>query len=242
MAQKPTQLAFWIFSLMMASLVIHSCQKEPIKVVTRQMKEDLGKTLFFDKTLSNPSGQSCASCHSPETGFSDPNHAATSPGVIPGLFGNRNAISIAYSSYTPENLQYDPEDSGYFGGFFMDGRAATLKDQAKQPFLNPIEMANLDVAMVVSKLRNSENYAQFIKVYGNITDDSIAFDDMADALSYFERSAEMNPFTSKFDYYLKGQATFTAQELSGMRLFTDTAKGKCANCHLIDPDPDNGKI
>lgn len=25
----------------------------------------LGKTLFFDATLSEPSGQSCASCHAP---------------------------------------------------------------------------------------------------------------------------------------------------------------------------------
>ena len=27
-----------------------------------------------------------------------------------------------------------------------------------------------------------------------------------------------------------------------MEIFTDTAKGKCANCHLIDPDPKFGKV
>jgi cytochrome c peroxidase len=30
----------------------------------------------------------------------------------------------------------------YIGGQFWDGRAATLADQAKVPFLNPVEMAN----------------------------------------------------------------------------------------------------
>ena len=32
-------------------------------------KEKLGKNLFFDNRLSNPAGQSCASCHSPGSGF-----------------------------------------------------------------------------------------------------------------------------------------------------------------------------
>ncbi|HYO65776.1 MAG TPA: cytochrome-c peroxidase, partial [Archangium sp.] len=32
----------------------------------------LGKLLFFDTNLSKPAGQSCASCHDPETGFADP--------------------------------------------------------------------------------------------------------------------------------------------------------------------------
>ena len=30
--------------------------------------EKLGKKLFFDENLSNPSGQSCATCHGPEAG------------------------------------------------------------------------------------------------------------------------------------------------------------------------------
>jgi cytochrome c peroxidase len=31
----------------------------------------LGKALFFDKNLSAPDGQACASCHNPYTGFAD---------------------------------------------------------------------------------------------------------------------------------------------------------------------------
>src|SRR5690349_5103715 len=32
----------------------------------------LGRELFFDTSLSNPAGQSCASCHAPSAGFTFP--------------------------------------------------------------------------------------------------------------------------------------------------------------------------
>ena len=34
--------------------------------------EELGKSLYFDENLSEPSGQSCASCHDPDFAFVDP--------------------------------------------------------------------------------------------------------------------------------------------------------------------------
>ena len=228
--------------LLFISLTLNSCRKDPPKTANVTLKVQLGKSLFFDKTLSNPAGQSCSSCHAPGTGFSDPNHNITSPGAVDGLFGNRNAPNIAYSAYTPAGLQYSVDDSGYFGGFFMDGRVNSLEQQAQKPFLNVLEMANVDASMVVSKLQSSPNYSLFKEVYGNVTDVNAVFADMADALSAFEKSPELNPFTSKYDYYLKGQATLTAEELSGMQLFTDTLKGKCANCHLITADPASGLV
>ena len=231
-----------IIILIIISLLVNSCKKDVVPIASTAMKVQLGKALFFDKSLSNPAGQSCSSCHSPGTGFSDPNHNITSPGAVDGLFGNRNAPNISYSAFTPANLQYSVDDSGYFGGFFMDGRVNTLEEQAEKPFLNVLEMANVDAAMVVSKLQSSTNYPLFKQVYGNVTDVNTAFSKMADAIATFERSDELNPFTSKYDYYLKGQATLTAEELSGMQLFTDTLKGKCANCHLITADPASGKI
>ena len=228
--------------LLIASLSIGSCMKEGPMPASTAMVSQLGQSLFTDKSLSNPPGQSCASCHAVGTGFSDPNHNVVSPGAVDGLFGNRNAISIAYSAYTLTPLHYSVDDSAYEGGFFMDGRVNTLEQQAQKPFLNPLEMANANSAMVFSKLQNSPNYGLFKQVYGNITDPDSAFACMAKALSTFERSSDMNPFTSKFDYYMKGMASLTAEELSGMALFADTLKGKCANCHLITPDPLNGKI
>jgi cytochrome c peroxidase len=224
------------------SLSIYSCRKDPPSTASSAMVIQLGQSLFSDKSLSNPSGQSCASCHGAGTGFSDPNHNIVSPGAVDGLFGNRNATSIAYSAYVPSPLHYSAPDSSYVGGFFMDGRANTLEDQAQKPFLNPLEMANDNSAMVFSKLQASPNYGLFKQVYGNVTNPDSALLYMAEALSAFERSPALSPFTSKFDYYLKGQASLTAEELSGMTLFSDTTRANCVNCHLITPDPYTGKI
>ncbi len=238
---------FTAIAMLSAVFLLNGCLKQdkitpPTPVVTSAQKIALGKALFFDKSLSNPTGQSCSSCHAPGTGFSDPNHNIVSEGAVDGLFGNRNAPPVAYVMYSPSPLHYSVDDSAYMGGFFLDGRVNTLEQQAQKPFLNPLEMGNVDAAMVVSKMQNSNSYNLYKQVYGNVTDADAAFSNIADALATYERSDELQPFTSKFDFYLKGQASLTAEELSGMQLFTDTLKGMCANCHLITPDDFSEKI
>jgi len=47
----------------------------------------------------------------------------------------------------------------------------------------------------------------------------------------------VNPFTSKYDFYLKGQAALTEQEAKGLALFE--GKGKCSLCHLSEPGPND---
>src|SRR3972149_2101619 len=118
----------------------------------------LGKAIFFDKNLSQPNGQSCASCHDPAAGFTDPDHSAVSQGAIRKREGNRNAQSAAYAMFSPE-LRYDPTmrpgimEGMYVGGLFWDGRADTLEEQAKQPFFNVLEMHNPDKRTVVLSVR-----------------------------------------------------------------------------------------
>ena len=237
----------YFFTLVLIAIIFYSCKKETITAPqvtpTLGMKIELGKDLFFDKNLSNPIGQSCSSCHSPETAFSDISHNVVSPGAVDGLFGNRNAPSIVYSMYSPSPLHYSVEDSAYKGGQFLDGRVNTLSDQAKKPFLNVLEMNNADPSMVISKLQNASYFSLYKQVYGDVTDVTSTFNNIADAIAAYESSDSFsNRFTSKYDFYLKGQASLTAQELSGMNLFIDTLKGKCANCHLVTPDPVSGKI
>lgn len=62
-------------------------------------------------------------------------------------------------------------------------------------------------------------------------DVSLAYDNVGHAIAAYERSAEVNPFTSKYDYWLKGKAKLTAQEQLGKAMFQ--GKGKCSLCHLI---------
>ncbi len=225
-----------------SSLLLSSCSKENDFISIEYVdKIKLGKLIFNDKNLSNPVGQSCSSCHSPATGFSDLNHNIVSEGAVNGLFLNRNAPNIAYVMFAP-TLHFDNIDSTYVGGFFLDGRVNTLEEQALKPFLNPLEMNNTGVQMLATKIKNAGYYPLYRQVYGNNIDSSAIFKNISDAIASFEKSPDLNPFTSKFDYYLKREASLTDQELRGFKLFNDPAKAKCANCHPSDPDPETGEV
>ena len=204
-----------------------------VNTIDAELKQDLGRQLFFDANLSSPAGQSCSSCHLPSAGFADPDREIpVSRGVHPDRFGNRNTPTAAYAAFSPE-FHFDESEGIYFGGQFFDGRATNLIEQAKQPFLNPVEMANADELSVVEKVRQSEYAPLFMTVYGaQIFDDTeAAFNSIADAIAEFERSDEVNPFSSKFDYYQTGEATLSEQELRGLALFNAEDKGNCAACH-----------
>jgi cytochrome c peroxidase len=200
-----------------------------------EAKARLGRMLFEDAALSEPPGQACATCHAQATAFTDPDHRQpTSKGVRPGLAGDRNAPTLTYVAFSPR-LHFDAKEALWIGGQFWDGRAATLEEQAKQPFLNPREMANPSPAHVIGKLRVASYAPLFREVYGAdaLDDSGRAFDHVADALAAFQRTPVFSPFTSKYDAYLDGRARLTAQELRGLRLFEREDKGNCAACHPI---------
>ena len=206
-------------------------------------KQDLGKKLFFDKNLSTPPGQACADCHSPESGFANPNpDLPVSQGVHKDRFGSRNDLPPAYAAYSP-NFHYDPNEKMYVGGQFWDGSAVDLIEQAKGPFLNPLEMANPDEKTVVEKVRKSDYADLFMDVFGDTVfeDSNSAYHKIAEAIAEYERSAELNQFSSKYDLYLAGKAKLTEQEQRGLKLFEDEKKGNCAACHPSRPG-DDGKF
>ena len=57
-----------------------------------------------------------------------------------------------------------------------------------------------------------------------------AFDEFGQAIASYEISSSVSPFTSKFDAFLAGNATSTAQEMTGYDLFR--GKAQCNTCHL----------
>lgn len=108
------------------------CEKDE-KFEPSLTKEQVGKLIFFDKTLSNLVGQSWGSCHASNVAFTDPTHSNISPGAVDGLFGNRNAPTVGYAMFSPE-LHFDNVDSIYIGGQFWDGRVNSLEEQEKKSF------------------------------------------------------------------------------------------------------------
>lgn len=197
-------------------------------------QEQLGKNLFFDTNLSEPAGQGCASCHAQNTAFAEPDkNLPVSEGVIPGRFGTRNSPSAAYAVF---NGQFALK-GGIKGGQFWDGRAANLTEQAKGPFVNPVEMNNPNRSSVIGKINASAYSTLFEQICGPNAFDPAntdrSYNCMAGAIASFEGTSELNKFTSKFDAFLRGTYVLTPQEDQGRRLFGGS--GKCTHCH-----PDNG--
>jgi len=219
-------------TILLSYLIACNNNSDSDELLTTQ-KQILGKRLFFDSNLSSPAGQSCASCHSPEAGFADPDREIpVSRGAHTDRFGNRNTPSAAYAAFSPA-FHFDISEGIFFGGQFLDGRSATLEDQAKQPLLNPLEMANSDKYSVVDKVSRADYADNFKSIYGDdiFNDVDLAFDKIADAIANFERSKDVSAFSSRFDAFTTGQLTLTEQEMRGLDLFNREDKGNCAACH-----------
>jgi cytochrome c peroxidase len=212
----------------------------PALAAVLSAEQQLGKSLFFDSGLSHGGNQSCASCHNPSAAFTDPDKLhATSKGDNPLLFGNRNSPSAMYMAYSPD-FHFDTEEGLYLGGQFTDGRAPTLEEQAKAPFLNPVEMGNASRAEVVDHLKGGSNATAFKAIYGDNAFDDVdgAYSNISKAIAAYERSPELSPFSSKYDFYLRRQASLTQQEQRGLDAFNDPMKGNCAACHISTPGAD----
>ena len=220
--------------------------------------EQLGKNIFFDNTLSNPPGQSCATCHSPATGFTGPDSEVNLSGgpvtgVVPGRSGPRKPQAIAYSAFSPSGPYFDNGQQLWSGGNFWDGHAPTNEAQARMPFLGPNEMANTPVGplpphpgghspLVVQKLATRPYGAIFFQVFGpgvfqNNTDATV-YALAAKAIAAYEASAEVNPFNSKYDASENAVPPsnayqFTSSEENGKQLFFGRAQ--CFACHSSAP-------
>lgn len=241
-----TQILVYLFLFVFC---ISSCQKE-IKPFYYNTEEEfianneglsdsarIGKLIFFDKSLSEPAGVSCASCHSPMSGFADPSNKAFSIGST-GDAGNRNANALNYMAFAPnrraEIVRGIWED---VGGFFWDGKAEFLNQQALFPLITAHEMNNISFTNVSSKIKRAPYYPKLEKLFGKqaLADSQTIVFYATMCLEAFQRSHQVNQFTSKFDSYLEGKVSLSEQEKRGMELFNDTLKAKCSLCHLSTP-------
>ncbi len=205
----------------------------------RARKEALGKLIFQDTQLSEPAGQSCATCHTIANGFADRDSRIVSEGAVSGLYSQRNAMTVCYSMYVP-TLHFDESEETYVGGLFWDGRSSSLQNQAGEPFLNPVEMGNPDTCAIVMKICHAPYYAELIKIYGKTSNKDSLYAYVTDALAAYQQSDEVNPFSSKYDAWEDGKYTFTDSECRGMELFKD--KAMCAECHILDKDERAGRV
>jgi cytochrome c peroxidase len=231
--------------------------------------EKLGKFLLFDTMLSTPQGQSCATCHAPEVGYTGPDSAINEmasvyPGAVHVRSGNRKPPTAAYGGDSPI-LYYDEDEEVWEGGMFWDGRATgwvlgdPLAEQAMGPFLNPLEQNNPNKRIVVFMVSISPYADLFETVWGEGSLDfkknvDLSYEYIARSIAAYERSAEVNPFNSKFDAFwdatkaagkdaaainmsnmddYKGYG-LSDDEVYGLAVFNDEEKGMCGLCHTFE--------
>jgi cytochrome c peroxidase len=204
----------------------------------------LGAKLFFDPAISASGRMSCASCHDPAHGFSAPNALAVQLGGEglrrPGI---RAVPNLTYGAFVPAFSEHyfesedegdESVDQGPTGGRGWDGRVDRARQQAALPLLDRNEMANLSPEAVVKAVIQGRYADDLRRLYGPevLAEPIGAFAALTEALElYQETPATFSRFSSKYDAFLGGRVSLTAQEARGLAVFNDEAKGNCAQCH-----------
>ncbi|PNG26572.1 cytochrome-c peroxidase [Methylocella silvestris] len=205
---------------------------------------DIGRRVFADPALSASGQMSCATCHDPAKGFSPANALAVQlGGKNMDQAGLRAAPSLTYLQTTPRFTEHFHEsdddgdesvDAGPTGGLMWDGRVDQVAAQALFPLFSVYEMANEDHA-ALARLIDAKYGAELrATMEGTMSEgEDFALRAAAKALqAYQETPAAFFPYSSKYDFYLRGAVALTDQEKHGLELFNDEKKGNCASCHF----------
>ena len=197
----------------------------------------LGKKLFFDARLSQPPGTSCASCHDPEHGFSGRNGSTIGVprGSRPGHFARRTAPSVMYLRYVPAFYWFEDDEAPApepKGGFFWDGRTDSLVELVGQPLFNPDEMNAGDARRVAARIARGP-YAKEFRAATGATSPEAVMRGVGLAIEAYLKSDEMSPTRSRYDAYVRGEASLTDAERRGLEAFKDRRRGACAGCHRM---------
>ncbi len=177
----------------------------------RAAKIELGHALFFDKRMSVDGSRACYSCHLNENGLG---------GADPIAIGAGDKKLTRHSPVL-WNLAY------HDGGFYWDGRAATLEDQAKGAWGGGnlgVGKDNLDKK--AAELAKIKGYAPLWKAaFG---DAAPVADHVAQALAAYERTITCTD--TAYDKFAAGdKAALSEAAQRGLDVFL--GKGGCSACH-----------
>ncbi|MBQ3166772.1 MAG: cytochrome-c peroxidase [Campylobacter sp.] len=179
----------------------------PTSIPYDKEKAMLGKQLYMDTSLSKDGKVSCNTCHDlKKYGVDNEIFSIGADGVLDEPFNSPTTFNSVFNFVQ-----------------FWDGKAKNLAEQAKNPFINPKEMALKDEAEVVKRVEANAKYkASFDKIYGEITMQNIT-----DAIAEFEKTL-ITP-NAPFDRYLNGdENAISSQAKRGWEAFKSNG---CVACH-----------
>jgi cytochrome c peroxidase len=160
----------------------------------------LGQYLFFETALSGNGEHSCATCHQPEHGFSDPEALSSAMGIT-----ERHAPTIVNSAY---NRWY-----------FWDGRCDTLWCQATGPLEAPTEQGTNRLAVAHHLYADDELNTAYTAIFG-------AFPDLSDTERF---PANARPVADEEDPSQIAWASMSADDqVAATTVFVNAAKSIAA--------------
>jgi len=133
----------------------------------------LGKSLFYDASLSGTGTRSCASCHNPELAFTD-GLAKHTDIHVPSKLVTRNVPTLLNAA-----LQ---------SNYFYDMRALTLEDQVRDVISNKQEMDGSINAVIKYVVADKSYQSLFAKAFSAKREKGISSDQVTNALAAYIRS------------------------------------------------------
>jgi cytochrome c peroxidase len=229
-------------------------------------KVELGRRLFMDPTVSRGGKFSCASCHDPEHGFSDPRRLSEDengptrrhsqpmldlgeqqPLHWDGEFQNVRQLLMA--RLAPPAVALDVARfvrTARFTAAQESGREPDAKrfqetiSRLTPPYYGPVTTPGsgpIPVPLLL-RLEEDDRYADgFRRAFGT---KEIRTERLIEALHAYVLSVRTGE--SPFDRYRKGDPeALTASQRRGLALFT--GKANCASCHTIEaPEDDRPRL
>lgn len=176
-----------------------------------QLREALGKKLFFEPLLSENKIRSCATCHNPNQAYTDGLRVNTS--LIDGSDLPRNTPSLLNAALQTE--------------MFADMRSESLEDQALEVIHSKTEMRG-NIQKALQEMCRDSSYQRYFKlIFGKASVDTM---DIVTCLDDYVRT--LTSLNSPFDQYMRGDSkSYNKSAQRGFNLFM--GKAKCATCHFM---------
>ena len=176
-------------------------------------KQELGKELFYETSLSSSGNISCASCHNPAKAFTDGEAKSIGNNGEPI---SRNAPTLIGAVYAER--------------YFADLREPTLSRQIRHVVQDEHEFGT-DYLTILESLRQNEAYlAEFRAAYADVDSTyQLSVFSLSDALASYVRGLHSN--TSQVDAFIAGEIKEIAPDVRlGFNLFM--GKAACGTCHF----------
>ncbi len=175
---------------------------------------ELGRRIFYDPILSADGSMACASCHKQEFGFGT--NTPVDAGIH-GIEGTRNSMPLF-------NLVF-------WDRFTWDGRAGSLEEQAIEPVINPIELADT-WENIEEKLNIDTIYQRMFKEAFNA--EEITQELTTKAIAQFLRSIISVDYRFRLASVAGSSVFLSDGELEGYDLYKQHLVSSCLHCHSLD--------